>query len=114
MSLSDCPKCWDTPCTCGHEYQDWSESRLEEFIKTLSVVLDKKRCGTDVTCECGRYISQQNIEWGNRTNEVGEEYGYVEAYCKHCHRYYETSQWGNFESIEEVYNLIQNYIKTML
>lgn len=18
MSLSDCPKCWDTPCTCGH------------------------------------------------------------------------------------------------
>lgn len=20
MSLSDCPKCWDTPCTCGHEW----------------------------------------------------------------------------------------------
>jgi hypothetical protein len=19
MALSDCPKCWDTPCTCGHE-----------------------------------------------------------------------------------------------
>lgn len=18
MSMSDCPKCWDTPCTCGH------------------------------------------------------------------------------------------------
>ena len=18
MSLSDCPKCWNTPCTCGH------------------------------------------------------------------------------------------------
>ena len=18
MALSDCPKCWDTPCTCGH------------------------------------------------------------------------------------------------
>lgn len=21
MALSDCPKCWDTPCTCGHEYR---------------------------------------------------------------------------------------------
>lgn len=19
MSWTDCPKCWDTPCTCGHE-----------------------------------------------------------------------------------------------
>lgn len=19
MSLSDCPRCWDTPCTCGYE-----------------------------------------------------------------------------------------------
>lgn len=18
MALSDCPKCWDTPCSCGH------------------------------------------------------------------------------------------------
>lgn len=22
MSLSDCPKCWDTPCTCGHEWHN--------------------------------------------------------------------------------------------
>ncbi|OPZ65993.1 MAG: hypothetical protein BWY85_00160 [Firmicutes bacterium ADurb.Bin506] len=21
MSLSDCPKCWDTPCSCGYEYR---------------------------------------------------------------------------------------------
>jgi len=20
MSLSDCPQCWDTPCTCGYMY----------------------------------------------------------------------------------------------
>lgn len=19
MSMSDCPKCWDTPCSCGHQ-----------------------------------------------------------------------------------------------
>lgn len=28
MSMSDCPKCWDTPCTCGWEYRDYSVHRL--------------------------------------------------------------------------------------
>lgn len=30
--LSDCPKCWDTPCTCGYLYKDWSDDKLEEFF----------------------------------------------------------------------------------
>jgi hypothetical protein len=24
MSLSDCPQCWDTPCTCGAAYKSMS------------------------------------------------------------------------------------------
>lgn len=32
MSLSDCPKCWDTPCSCGWEYRYRSNDKLVEFI----------------------------------------------------------------------------------
>ena len=43
MSLSDCAKCWDTPCTCGHEYRDWTEKRLEDQITMLKAVLEAKK-----------------------------------------------------------------------
>lgn len=43
MSLSDCPQCWNTPCTCGHDYKDWSEERILEQIEMLERVLNQKR-----------------------------------------------------------------------
>lgn len=36
MSLSDCPKCWDTPCSCGWEYRKWT---YKARIALASVVL---------------------------------------------------------------------------
>lgn len=42
MSMSDCVRCWDTPCTCGHEYEGWSITKLEEHIKMLQGVLEKR------------------------------------------------------------------------
>lgn len=36
MSLSDCPRCWNTPCTCGYEYRKMKKSYR---IKLASVVL---------------------------------------------------------------------------
>lgn len=38
MSLSDCPRCWDTPCTCGYEYKNWSkEARLNQASVILGI-----------------------------------------------------------------------------
>jgi hypothetical protein len=42
MSLSDCEKCWDTPCTCGWDYREWTVGQLEAQIKMLLGVLLKK------------------------------------------------------------------------
>ena len=39
MSLSDCIKCWDTPCTCGYMY---SKDSTEFLIKFISGILNYK------------------------------------------------------------------------
>lgn len=35
MALSDCIKCWQTPCECGHEYQGWTIKRKIKQIKAI-------------------------------------------------------------------------------
>jgi len=41
--LSDCPKCWETPCVCGHEYKGWKEDKIENQIKMLEMVRNEKK-----------------------------------------------------------------------
>lgn len=41
--MSDCPKCWDTPCSCGHGYREWSAAQLRAQIGMLQRVLDEVR-----------------------------------------------------------------------
>lgn len=35
MALSDCEKCWDTPCTCGWEYRNYSDEAFAKFIADI-------------------------------------------------------------------------------
>lgn len=38
MGMSDCVKCWDTPCGCGWDYQGWSvKARVELAASVLGV-----------------------------------------------------------------------------
>ena len=37
MAMSDCPKCWETPCCCGYEYRKYSDGNK---IELASVVLN--------------------------------------------------------------------------
>lgn len=57
MSLSDCPKCWDTPCSCGYEYKDMStesKHRLAAVVLGMSVAeLDDK-----LSCK-GKHVSDE-------------------------------------------------------
>jgi hypothetical protein len=41
MSLSDCEKCWYTPCTCGWGYRHMSkESRIKQAAVILGLDVD--------------------------------------------------------------------------
>lgn len=41
MSMSDCEKCWDTPCECGWEYKTRSKkSRLNLAAVILGIPVD--------------------------------------------------------------------------
>ena len=35
MSMSDCLKCWETPCRCGYDYRDWSSESIEDLRAVL-------------------------------------------------------------------------------
>ena len=36
MSMSDCIKCWTTPCCCGWEYKNYSKEGLSKHIANIT------------------------------------------------------------------------------
>jgi len=52
MSLNECVKCWDDPCSCGWEYKHLSIESLEGLIKQrtlpFQMVLEYKKAHPDV------------------------------------------------------------------
>lgn len=52
MAMSDCEKCWETPCACGLGYREWTEAQLVAHIAMLQGVLVRKRA--DATAALAR------------------------------------------------------------
>jgi len=54
MGMSDCEKCWNTPCTCGWDYHN---NTKKERMKLASVILGvsywtlKDKMGRDIPKE---------------------------------------------------------------
>jgi hypothetical protein len=63
-----------------------------------------------VTCRCGAIIPDDNIDKWNGCNEEGEDYGVVTANCDKCDADYETSQWGEWDDLEDAKSYLQDYI----
>ncbi len=64
----------------------------------------------NVTCLCGAIIPDDNIDKWNGCNEEGEDYGVVTANCDKCGADYETSQWGEWDDLEDAKSYLQDYI----
>ena len=43
MSLSDCPRCWDTPCSCGEHWKDSSDDTLYQYVISVFTYIKKDR-----------------------------------------------------------------------
>ncbi len=40
--LSDCPKCWETPCVCGHEWRNRPLKYLVDMRNTIDRIIQEK------------------------------------------------------------------------
>lgn len=63
-----------------------------------------------VICRCGAIIPDEDIEKINGSNEEGEDYGEVSAYCEKCGTEYETMKWGEWDDLEEAKSVLHDYI----
>lgn len=61
MGMSDCEKCWETPCMCGHDYRNWSESRKAELVKALTGATDD---------ESLRFVRVNNVRPGETFSNI--------------------------------------------
>ena len=43
MALSDCVRCWDTPCTCGWDYREYPIKNLERKRDLIDKVIKWKQ-----------------------------------------------------------------------
>ena len=42
MSMSDCPRCWETPCICGYEYKNYSSNKKLKLIYAVLNIKDEE------------------------------------------------------------------------
>lgn len=42
MALTDCEKCWSTPCECGWEYRYWTDEYFAQFIAEILTYKEDK------------------------------------------------------------------------
>ncbi|TDE15303.1 hypothetical protein [Dyadobacter psychrotolerans] len=59
-----------------------------------------------IRCINNHLITDDNISVRNSSNEEGEEFAEVTAYCEKCDSVLEANQWGEIESLNEAKELL--------
>jgi len=58
MSMSDCLYCWDTPCTCGADYREWSIEALDKRIALFERVKKIKMAKPELCQDAKKFIAE--------------------------------------------------------
>ena len=73
MSLSDCDRCWDTPCICGYSYRHLSSKDVQGIIDALNVMLVERNSGKlflNTVQEAISYGVVHNVEYIDKTMDL--------------------------------------------
>lgn len=57
--LTDCEKCWQATCVCGHQYRDWSLQDLENLRGVLDAAIERRRALGPVDPAAGRHSGRK-------------------------------------------------------
>jgi hypothetical protein len=64
MAMSDCWKCWNTPCECGFDYETWDNGRIAALREVLDDLLIRRKAGEPIRkfdCSTPARIKQPSI-----------------------------------------------------
>lgn len=73
MSLSDCSKCWNTPCTCGWNYRKYSVSDLTKIRDMFDSIIKWKSDHPDAKFGSYRFQTEDDndfTEYMLKTNQL--------------------------------------------
>ncbi len=65
MAMSDCSKCWDTPCTCGWKLRNRSIGWLENQKRIIEKALEFKKLNPN---------AKHALLFGNKKTKDDERY----------------------------------------
>jgi KaiC/GvpD/RAD55 family RecA-like ATPase len=115
--LTDCEKCWETPCGCGWQYRNWSEEKIIDFIDNLLKYHDRdkilKRLGKDSLKQKIQEFKQQT-GYDKLTPKDFEEQGKIlkENLDMYTSKKDSEKRWGKYREIKNI-EIRDNKIKTI-
>lgn len=71
MALSDCPACWDTPCTCGYGYTHLNYERLANHLANITQYRSKE--DAVVALERAILLVKANTNWRGKPDGTDRE-----------------------------------------
>jgi hypothetical protein len=72
MALSDCPKCWETPCVCGYDYRMYDMDRLIKMRDMFQKLIDdrQRENPTDLSKIIGKWPGEPDDGFEKFVNEI--------------------------------------------
>jgi hypothetical protein len=63
MSMTDCVKCWNTPCICGWGYKGWSIESLKSLRDILNSLIQEKEAASAAERKRATDLPNERISW---------------------------------------------------